>query len=244
MRNLTRILALLVLATALGGCYGGPYLNLTWNGIRGSGRVVTETRDVSGFTSLTINGAARLLVHQAGVESLSLTSDDNVLPHVSTEVRGGRLYVEFTPGVRFANTSGLTVNLTVKELYDLETDGAIAADIKGLDVDHLKVNASGASWVQLAGKAEHLQVDVSGASFVQLSGKADEQDVRLSGAGAYDAERLETRRATVKSSGAGFAIVRTSDMLRAEISGAGYMEYIGRPTVSRSISGLGIVRQR
>lgn len=243
MRNLTKILLVLLLAAALGGCYGRPYLDLTWTGIQGSGRVITETRDVSGFRSLAVNGIARLNVEQTDRESLSITSDDNVLPHVITEVRGGRLYVQFERGFGLANSSGLTVNVTAKELNDISLNGGVVAEIKGLDVGQVTVNVSGGSLVRLSGKAEHLQVNVSGASFMELSGKANQQDVNLSGAGAYNAEHLEARRATVNSSGAGFAIVRASEMLRAEISGIGYVEYVGNPTVNREISGLGIVRR-
>jgi hypothetical protein len=137
----------------------------------------------------------------------------------------------------------LTVNVTAKELNDISLNGGVIAEIKGLDAGQVKVNVSGGSLVRLSGKAEHLQVNVSGASFMELSGKANQQDVMLSGAGAYNAEHLEARRATVNSSGAGFAIVRASEMLRAEISGLGYVEYVGNPTVNREISGLGIVRQ-
>ena len=67
----------------LGGCM--------FNGIPGSGKIVTEPRTVSGFSTVSLSGNGQVLVEQTGTESLTVTTDDNLLPYVKADVHGGTL---------------------------------------------------------------------------------------------------------------------------------------------------------
>ncbi len=226
MSKFAQLLILLLLGTALGACSGGRFFDPDWTGVQGSGRVITETRDASGFQSIVVNDlGARLFVEQTGRDSLSITTDDNIMPNVVTEVRGATLYVQRTPNYGIQRTTDLVVKVTVQKLDGLEVDGAVIADIKGVDTDQFEVK-------------------VSGASIIKLSGKADRQNVTLSGTGRYDADSLQVRRASINHSGAGVATLRVSESLDAEISGLGYVEYIGDPVVNKNITGVGAVRRR
>jgi Putative auto-transporter adhesin, head GIN domain len=193
--------------------------------VTGSGKVVTESRDVSGFNGVVVNGAGKLTIDRTGTESLSVTADDNLLPYIVTEVRGGKLYLEFKPNVVPDNVTDLSFNLTVKDLAEIALNGAAAIDAKNMQADHLTVN-------------------LSGAGAVKMAGKIGQQNVMLNGTGGYNAEDLECQRATITNNGAGVAIIRVSDELSAAINGAGYIEYIGNPKVTSKIAGIGAVRQR
>ncbi|MBW7883566.1 MAG: DUF2807 domain-containing protein, partial [Caldilineaceae bacterium] len=70
------------------------------------------------------------------------------------------------------------------------------------------------------------------------------QKVSMSGAGSYDAKELACQIADVSISGLGSAVVNVSERLEVSISGAGTVEYIGNPTVTQNISGLGRVHRR
>ena len=60
-------------------------------GIKGSGKVITEPRTVSGFNAVLLKGAGALTIEENGTESLTISADDNLLPYVTAEVSGGRL---------------------------------------------------------------------------------------------------------------------------------------------------------
>jgi len=47
---------------------------------KGSGRVVTETREVGGFTKVELSGSGELTIEKTGTESLSISAEDNLLP--------------------------------------------------------------------------------------------------------------------------------------------------------------------
>src|SRR5262245_51229407 len=75
---------ILVLGTAVLGCFGG-------NGIAGSGNVTTESRTVTGFTDIEISGSGKLIVEQGDSEALSITTDDNLMEYIASEVQGSKL---------------------------------------------------------------------------------------------------------------------------------------------------------
>jgi hypothetical protein len=85
---------------------------------------------------------------------------------------------------------------------------------------------------------------VTGSGKVVLVGKIDQLNVTLGGAGAFNSENAECKRATVTNNGASAAIVLMSESLNATINGIGYIEYIGNPQVTKSVNGIGAVRQR
>ena len=194
-------------------------------GDAGSGKVVTESRSVSGFDGLVVNGAGRVFIDRTGTESLAITTDDNMLPYIVTEVRDGKLTIEFKSKVVPNHLKDLTFRLTVKDLNAIELNGAVALEGMGIE-------------------ASKMDVTISGAGSVKLAGKVDQLAVTLSGAGAHDSRGLESKRATVTNNGAGAAVVRVSDELNATINGIGVIEYVGNPKVTKGVHGLGVVSQR
>jgi hypothetical protein len=193
--------------------------------VTGSGKVVNETRNVSGFDGLIIEGAGQINIDRTGTESLSITTDDNLLQYIDTQVRGGKLVITFKPKIWVDSFSDLAFNLTVKDLNSLQVTGAVSINAQNLQGDQLTVS-------------------IDGAGTTNLAGKVDQLTVSLNGAGAFNSENLQAKRATVTNEGASTAIVRVSDSLNATLSGIGVIEYIGNPQVTKNISGPGAVRQR
>lgn len=193
--------------------------------IRGSGNVTTEARDVSGFTSVSLQGMGQVVIDQAGSESLTITADDNFLPYIETRVRGRQLIISTRNHTVFTNVTDLTYHVTVNTLDSVELDGLGSIQVSHLDAD---------KW----------RVDLAGGGSITVSGKVDAQTIEMNGAGAYTADALASREAVVRHSGAGLVVVQVSEQLDVRIDGVGTVEYIGSPTVKQTINGLGMVRQR
>jgi Putative auto-transporter adhesin, head GIN domain len=205
-------------ALALGGC-------MAFNAIHGSGKIVTEPRTVANFSSVSLSGSGQVLIEQGASESLTVTTDDNLLQHVKTEVHGNTLELGVKdPMTNLDPTNDIIFKLTVKQLDRLEISGSGKADIRGLNEDQLQVRISGSG-------------DVSG------QGTAGDLDLRISGSGSYRGPELKTRRASIGVSGSGSAVVSASETLDANVSGSGSVEYVGEPHVTQNISGSGSVRR-
>jgi hypothetical protein len=190
----------------------------------GSGSVRTEDRPVQGFSRVELDGLGDLTVTQSGSESLKVEADDNVLPLVTSEVRGNTLVLGLKPG-NYVRTTRLSFTVTAKQL------------------DGVKINGSGnARMVDVATPA--LEVNISGSGNAQSAGRADASKIEISGSGKYDGAATASRTATVDISGSGDAVVQVSETLDVKVSGAGNVEYIGNPSVTKDISGAGDVRKR
>lgn len=222
MRTLRITIFMLALLGLLTACaeYGGP-LNI----IHGSGNVVTEVRDLSDFTAVSLQGVGRLIIDQTGSESVKITADDNLMPFIETRVQGGKLIISLQEDTTFNDITELVYHVTVKSINSLELDGAGEIEVAHLD---------GEAW----------QTQLDGGGSVTVSGKVAHQDVEINGIGVYNAEALSCQHATVEQNGAGVAVVQVSDQLDVTIEGVGSVEYIGNPTVKQTLNGLGTVKQR
>ena len=179
----------------------------------GSGNVVTESRTVSGFHAVSISGVARLIIEQTGMESLTITAEDNLQPLLISEVVDGRLSLGFAANTQVSSTREIVFRLSVRELDDLSASGVVTVEASGIDT-----NALG--------------VVVDGVSTVTAAGRSNRQDITVSGASTYDAADLESRFVTVDVSGASRAVIRVSEKLHARVSEAGQVAYIGDPEVT------------
>src|SRR4051812_23158404 len=114
------------------------------NAIDGSGTVVTETRPVAGFTAVLLRGSGRVVVEQTGTESLTVTTDDNLLPHIQTEVKGNTLELGSNEWTTSLNpTKDILFTLHVKTLEAVDLSGSGNVEAKGLSPNSLRVEING-----------------------------------------------------------------------------------------------------
>lgn len=201
-----------------------------------------ETRNVSGFDRVSLQGVGTLVIVQGDAESLTIDAAPRVLRRIATEVQDGTLFIR--PDRSFRTREEIVYSLTMDDLTAIELSGAGQVEMAQLDTGQLQLNLSGAGAVTIeALTAETLDVDASGTVAVTLGGTVDSQTVTFGQAGTYDAENLASRVATVSVDGAAQAVVQVSESLDASASGAASITYIGDPNVSENTSGVGSVTQ-
>jgi hypothetical protein len=216
----TFLTAMAIAALALSAC------NFVVPGaVVGSGKIVTESRPVSGFTKVDLSGVGDLMIDVNGSEALTIEGDDNIVPLIVTEVRGDTLHIGFKERTPIQRVSRLRYTLSAKALDGLTLSGAGNVTASNIDTPSM-------------------EVVTSGAGRINMSGKATNEVVTLTGAGSFEGENLLSETASVNTSGVGRAIVNAAKKLDVSISGAGSVEYIGSPQVTQQVSGIGTVKQR
>ena len=217
--------------------------NLVDRSIEGSGNTITENRDVRGFDRVNLAGFGEVTIEVGDEESLTITTDDNIMPYVRTEVKNNTLVLDFDEKgfVRNYNaTDGIKFKLVVKELSRVSISGAGSMIINELETENLRVDLSGAGTLEVESlTAEELVVHVSGAGTVVVSGKVKGQELSHSGVGSYHGAELESETAIVEISGAGTATLWATESLDVSISGLGNVVYYGSPRIVQNVSGLG-----
>lgn len=193
-------------------------------GVKGSGVLATEKRDVAGFTGVKASGVFQVEVTAQKDYSVEVSADDNIVPMVRTYVADGVLRIE-TDG-RFSNTNPIRVRVSAPNIESLDASGASRMTVTDLKNSSLDAEASGASRITLAGETMRLTADASGASSI-------------------DAEGLRAGNANVDASGASSVSVTAIEHLSADASGASRVSYSGTPaSVEKRASGAGKIFQK
>jgi len=192
-------------------------------GIQGSRRVVTETRVVAGFDGVLASGAGRVVIQRTGREALRITAEDNILPHLRSEVRGGTLILGPKPGVSLSPREEMIYHLEVADLDRIESSGAVSFEV---DV----------------GRQAELEVILSGVCVIEANGSVDRLSVTLSGVTGFGGIGLESARAHIEASGVSWANVWVTDRLDAWASGVSSVRYKGNPAVHAYASGSSSIK--
>jgi hypothetical protein len=237
------ILATVAVSAAL------AWFTLTRGGAASARAPLVEHHGLPSFHELEVGGAAEVLLVQGAAEAIDV--DDVGHATVEAKVSQGRLLVKVRDRRRWWNrllahetSHAPTVTIHLRNLDRLLLTGTVKVTAPRLQAQSLRIGASGGAHLTIDDlTATSLTVDGSGALSAELGGRVDQQYVSISGAGSYNAERMTAVDTTVAVSGVGNVIVNAQRTLKATISGAGIIEYIGDPQVTEHVSGMGRVRR-
>jgi hypothetical protein len=197
-----------------GGCDG-----LIMRGEPGSGVSKTESRDIDAFEEIELSGVGDLTYSVSSDEtaSLTLTTDDNLLPLVLTSVENGVLKIKLEKPI--SPKIGLKIEVSSPSLKRAELAGACKAKLNDLAGESFQLEIAGACNAELKGQVTKLEIDGAGAVNVN-SMDCDAEDVN------------------VDMSGAASARVRASKTLNIDAAGAVKVSYAGECEVTKSTAGV------
>lgn len=242
MKTSIKILIVLLLVSLLvAGCSA---LNMVQGKrVKPSDTIISETRQVSGFTGVDMGTFGKVVLTQGEVESLTVSGSDNLVPLVKTSVRDGILYIEPTEDfyvTSFTEENILTFTVTAKEINALTISGIGDLEVESLIAPSLTMTVSGGGYLRINQlTTDDLTIVLSGMGTLELSGETRLASIDLSGTGDVDAPNLRIEIANVSLSGMGGATIWVTDQLTGEISGAGGVSYYGSPQSDVSTTGLG-----
>jgi adhesin HecA-like repeat protein len=214
-------------------------------GISGNGHVVTESRDISGFTGIHISSGIDVFLSQGDQFEVTVEADENLQDVILTEVNGNSLVVK-TDHVNIRNAKSKKVHVTLPELTELKISSA--GDCEGqtpFTCDDLRISISSAGDLTLEVEAREIDLDISSSGDARLTGSAEVFNAGLSSAGDLNAFDLVAAKVDVDVSSAGDARVNATEEISMNASSAGNIYYRGDAKVvhSRSSSAGDIVRR-
>jgi hypothetical protein len=215
------------------------------NTVRGSGRIISEERQVSGFSSVSVGGGMQLRVIQGADFSCVVEAEDNLLPYILTEVEQNRLIISFESGRSYRTGNPIRITVSLPEVDGLTASGGSRIRAEELEGAELLLAASGGSRVTIRQLGyQRLEANLSGGSQAELAGQVEAMTATMSGGGQYRAEDLRTVTASVAASGGGEVRVWVEESLQADLSGGSRMDYYGSPLLTQNTSGGSTVRSR
>jgi hypothetical protein len=195
-RIVLTIAATIIGSLALAGCSGlGLDRSSTRIGsppyVQGSGKVASQSRQVGAYHAVSASQGVRVNV-ATGSPGITVTAEDNLLSHITTEVVDGTLRVGVAGSIE--THSPLEVSVVPDGIIDtLSASTGSTIDAESLDCGSLAVTAST-------------------GSTVRAGGRADAVDVRADTGSTADLRNVESMTATVDAS--------TGSTIRVNASGS------------------------
>lgn len=188
----------------------------------GSGTVITESRDVTGFNHVQLSGQGDVDVTAGEAFSITVRSDDNIVPLLTTTLNRDTLVLGVVDWQTLRPSDGILFTITLPDLKGLMLGGNGDMSAVGVNTGSFFVEIKGAGDVTVSGQTERLRVSVTGVGDVN----------------AYD---LSSQDVTAEITGVGDLFLDASSTLSVTLAGVGDVHYQGSPRLRQTITGVGSV---
>jgi hypothetical protein len=202
---------------------------LSCNMIGGSGRIVSEKRNLSGFTGIETTSFVKVEVALGDSFNVEVEADDNILDRLNTEVDDGVLVIEMDKG-GYSNVHA-TVYVTAPEINKMIVSGSGGIETKGKVFSRKRVELAvrGSGSMNADIRAPTVNIENAGSGSITVKGETKTVKIKGSGSGLVNCAALLAEYATVKTTGSGGARVFASLQLEADLNGSGDIVYLGNP---------------
>ena len=170
--------------------------------VYGDGNVVKETRTLSSFNSIELNGVMNVFLKQGSNESAVIEADKNIIPYIVTKVNSdGELEISSIEKVDIKKSTKLNVYITLKDINKLESNGVgnLTSESK-LDLNDLEIENNGVGNIDLDVNCNKLELENNSVGNTTLSGNIDNVDIEHNGVGNIKAYDLRVRQSEMQRS--------------------------------------------
>jgi Putative auto-transporter adhesin, head GIN domain len=203
-----------------------------------------ETRNVSGFHSISSAGPFNVYVNINGTESLKISANADVISEIETVVDNGNLKIKFKHRDQWQheNMGKIDIYVTAKSLSGLSNAGSGKIKVDGdMDAEKVDLSLAGSGDISSAVKSGNLHISISGSGSVHINGKADKTHVSIAGSGDLLGKSLKTISASISIAGSGNVYLDADKEISASIAGSGNVVYSGNANVDSRTIGSGRV---
>jgi hypothetical protein len=154
-----------------------------------------------------------------------VTTYQNLIPGVTTEIENGILHVSMKKEFTNISNPKVTVEVHAPDISEIEMSGVGSVEVKdSFRFQNISIRIDGVGGIQAAGTAKAARLENNGAGSISASSlKADSVYALTSGVGSIDC----------------FAVT----YLNARVQGIGSISYKGNPVVEKSIASIGSIKK-
>jgi hypothetical protein len=201
----------------------------------------TQTRQVSGFTSIASGGPFNVHIKMDGTESVKVEADTKYINEIETVVEGNTLRIKFKGREyrQYNNIHKAEVYVSAKSLNGLTNSGSGQMSVDGTITTsgEFKAVLSGSGSINTSVKSGELHAVLSGSGSIKINGRTGDADLVISGSGQIEGKDLKTESTKAVITGSGNVYVAAEKSVSAHITGSGSVNYSGNASVvdSRTI---------
>jgi hypothetical protein len=196
--------------------------------IVGSGSIVSQSKAISNFSNVTLQGSSDVNITKGDSFSVSVRGYENLVKYVITELQGNTLVVKMSPDANIINNNNLSVEITMPVYQNILLDGNGDINVKtGFP------NLQNVSY-KLAGSG-----DITASASIAKSVLAD-----LDGSGDISVFGVVADSIVANLDGSGDVNVTPVTFLKATLVGSGDITYENNPLLQMSKTGSGSIKKK
>lgn len=216
---------LILLSVALSACTINGYpITIHNDHINGSGAIVTEEREVSGFNKVDLKSIGDLTIVVGDEEALTITADDNLMQYITTDVFNETLEIGMKPNVSVDPSKSIKYQLTVKDLSSVVLSGFGNINAEELSGEDIEIKLAGSGDIALGElRSENALLKISGFGDITVENMVvDQPTFEITGSGDVEVDQIQAVMVSLKISGFGNAtLTGTAPTQEIEILGSG-----------------------
>ena len=232
---------LIALALMSSGCHISVKNN---DDIDGNGILKKETRSISDFKGVDVEGPFNVVLVQGNTFSVEIETDENLLQYIDLKNDNGKIVISEKDGYELNSKKGIIVRIQMPTVNQVNVSGSGSVKSETIlsNIDAMEINIGGSGNITLELKSPKIDVGIGGSGKATLSGTTRNLDISIGGSGDCLAEELLSEECVVTIGGSGTARVYASTSLKGTIGGSGDIFYRGEPKdIKKSISGSGSI---
>lgn len=216
--------------------------------VKGNGKMTTITRTTDSYNSVSCAGSFDYILVSGTEGNISLEGEENLLEHIETKVKDGKLVVAVKDGINLRTSSNKTIKITIP-FQDIDQVGLTGSgDLWNKDVitaEAFVAYLSGSGDVTLTINTQSADAKIAGSGDLIFKGSTNNLGVSVAGSGDFHGFELEANHTNVSVSGSGDAEVVSNQSLKARVAGSGNIEYKGNPEKEdTNVAGSGSIKSK
>lgn len=213
--------------------------------VKGNGVLQRQQRQPGSFNGVASSLAAAIEIRIGNSESISIETDENLLPLIETVVEDGMLKIRTVKRNMNLQTRTLKIVVQAKSLDHLSLGGSGSIDSDALRARKLQIDLGGSGKIHLKGvEADSLAVSLGGSGdLLAAGGTAARVSISIGGSGNVDLGKVRSDSVDVSIAGSGETTVWAQQALNLSVAGSGTAKYYGDPRVTTSVIGSGSTRR-
>lgn len=214
--------------------------------IKGNGIITTQERSINQATKIKCRGNFNVLLQLSNSPSISIQTDENILPYITTEVNEeGFLVINSKKDVNLKPSGSIQVIVNTPMLSFLSVSGMgdLVGKEKFTGASKLELYLSGNGNIALSANTPEIVAKITGTGNINLDGETKDATISITGNGSFKGQDLLTENMKINVTGNGDAFVFASANLDVKVTGNGDVHYKGNPTIKQRFTGNGSLQQ-
>jgi Putative auto-transporter adhesin, head GIN domain len=195
---------------------------------RGSGNIVSETKNVTTFTKVNVSSSIDVDVQQGNETSVVVEADDNLIKYVEVNVINNELKIRMKDMVNLRNAT-IKVHVVAPQYngFISSASSEIVSNSVITSTDKITLKASSSSKIEIQLDAPYVSADASSSADIVATGRTRELTAEGSSSASINLSNLRAEVVTVIASSSSDVSVFGSLKINAAANSSGDITYTG-----------------